>query len=80
MVAWGSLAENAATSLAKGTRVVVTGRLDQRSWETAEGDKRSKVEITADDLAPSLRWATATVTRKERRPADEAPATDEEAS
>jgi single-strand DNA-binding protein len=80
VVAWGGLAENAATSLAKGTRVVVTGRLDQRSWETQEGDKRSKVEITADDLAPSLRWATAEVTRKERRPADEAPAADEEAS
>ena len=80
VVAWGGLAENAATSLAKGTRVVVTGRLDQRSWETQEGDKRSKVEITADDLAPSLRWATAEVTRKERRPADEAAAADEEAS
>ena len=80
VIAWGGLAENAATSLAKGTRVVVTGRLDQRSWETQEGDKRSKVEITADDLAPSLRWATAEVTRKERRPADEAPSADEEAS
>ena len=80
VVAWGGLAENAATSLAKGTRVVVTGRLDQRSWETQEGDKRSKVEITADDLAPSLRWATAEVTRKERRPGRRAPAADEEAS
>ena len=72
IVAWGPLAENAATSLTKGTRVVVTGRLDQRSWESAEGDKRSKVEITADDLAPSLRWATAQVTRNERRSADQA--------
>ena len=72
VVAWGPLAENAATSLTKGTRVVVTGRLDQRSWESAEGDKRSKVEITADDLAPSLRWATAQVTRNERRSADSA--------
>ena len=80
VVAWGSLAENAATSLAKGTRVVVTGRLDQRSWETQEGDKRSKVEIIADDLAPSLRWATAQVTRKERRTADEASTVDEEAA
>ena len=80
MVAWGGLAENAATSLAKGTRVVVTGRFDQRSWETQEGDKRSKVEITADDLAASLRWATAEVTRKERRPADEAPSADAETS
>ena len=73
VVAWGSLAENAATSLAKGTRVVVTGRLDQRSWETQEGDKRSKVEITADDLAPSLRWATAQVTRTERRSSEHPP-------
>jgi single-strand DNA-binding protein len=79
VVAWGGLAENAATSLAKVTRVVMTGRLDQRSWETQEGDKRSKVEITADDLAPSLRWATAEVSRRERRPADE-PTADEEAS
>jgi single-strand DNA-binding protein len=66
VVAWGTLAENAATSLAKGTRVVVTGRLDHRSWETAEGDKRSKVEVTADDVAPSLRWATAKVAKVER--------------
>jgi len=72
VVAWGPLAENAATSLTKGARVVVTGRLDQRSWESAEGDKRSKVEITADDLAPSLRWATAQVIRNERRSADQA--------
>ena len=70
VVAWGTLAENAATSLAKGTRVVVTGRLDQRSWETAEGDKRSKVEVTADEICASLRWATAQVTRTERKPAD----------
>src|ERR1700678_903289 len=80
VVCWGTLAENAATSLSRGTRVVVTGRLDQRSWETQEGDKRSKVEITADDLAPSLRWATAEVTRKERRPADEPSSVDEETS
>jgi single-strand DNA-binding protein len=80
VVAWGSLAENAATSLTKGTRVVVTGRLDQRSWESAEGDKRSKVEITADDLAPSLRWAKAQVTRHERRSADETSPVDEEAA
>jgi single-strand DNA-binding protein len=41
--------------MAKGTRVLVTGRLDQRSWETQEGDKLSKVEVTAEDIAPSLR-------------------------
>lgn len=67
VVCWGTLAENAATSLTRGTRVVVTGRLDQRSWETQEGDKRSKVEITAEEIAPSLRWATVHVTRNERR-------------
>jgi single-strand DNA-binding protein len=67
VVCWGTLAENAATSLSRGTRVVVTGRLDQRSWETQEGDKRSKVEITAEEIAPSLRWATVHVTRNERR-------------
>jgi single-strand DNA-binding protein len=70
VVAWGALAENAATSLAKGNRVVVTGRLDQRSWETAEGDKRSKVEVSADEICPSLRWATVLVSRTERKPAD----------
>ena len=66
IVAWGSLAENAAQSLTKGTRVVIDGRLDQRSWETDEGDRRSKVEITAEEIAASLRWATATVTKTDR--------------
>jgi single-strand DNA-binding protein len=70
IVCWGTLAENAATSLTRGTRVVVTGRLDQRSWETQEGEKRSKVEITADEIAPSLRWATVQITRNERRSPD----------
>jgi len=64
---WAQLAENVSESLARGTRVTVTGRLDQRSWETAEGDKRSKVEIVADDVAPSLKWATAQMTKNERR-------------
>jgi single-strand DNA-binding protein len=66
VTAWAQLAENVAESVAKGTRVTVTGRLDQRSWETQEGDKRSKVEIVADDVAVSLRWATAEVVRNER--------------
>ena len=64
VVCWGTLAENAATSLTRGTRVVVTGRLDQRSWETQEGERRSKVEITAEEIAPSLRWATVHVTKE----------------
>ncbi|MEM7322998.1 MAG: single-stranded DNA-binding protein [Actinomycetota bacterium] len=66
ITAWSQLAENAAETVAKGTRVTVTGRLDQRSWETQDGDKRSKVEIVADDIAVSLRWATAEVIRNER--------------
>lgn len=64
---WQQMAENVAESVTKGTRVVVSGRLDQRSWETQDGDKRSKVEIVADEVAPSLRYATAQVVRNERR-------------
>ena len=67
ITAWNQLAENASESLSKGMRVVVYGRLDQRSWETQDGDRRSKVEIVADDIAPSLKWATAEITRNERR-------------
>jgi len=64
---WAQLAENVSASLGRGSRVVVTGRLEQRSWETEQGEKRSKVEIVADDVAPSLRWATAEVSKNERR-------------
>jgi single-strand DNA-binding protein len=60
------LAENVAESVRKGARVVIYGTLQQRSWETDSGDRRSKVEILADDVAPSLKWATAAVTRNER--------------
>ncbi len=63
---YGAMAENAANSLAKGNRVLVTGRLEQRSWETENGDKRSIVEINADEIAPSLKFATAVVTRTPR--------------
>ncbi len=56
---WRQLAENATESLAKGDRVIVVGRLKTRSWETPEGEKRSVTEIDADEVAPSLRWATA---------------------
>src|SRR5674476_696559 len=56
IVAYGALAENSANSLSKGARVIVNGRLEQRSWETENGDKRSVVEINADEIAPSLRW------------------------
>jgi len=56
---------NVSDSLTKGSRVVVHGRLDQRSWETQDGDRRSKVEVIADDVAPSLKWATVELTRNE---------------
>jgi len=64
--AYGPMAENAASTLAKGARVVVTGRMEQRSWETESGEKRNAFEIVADEIAPSLRWATAVVTRTPR--------------
>lgn len=64
--AWAGLAENVAESIQRGTRVIVTGRLEQRSWETDNGEKRSKVEVVADEVAPSLRWATAQVQKIER--------------
>src|SRR5688572_22399757 len=67
VVCWRELADNVAESLAKGSRVVVTGRLEQRSWETENGDKRSVIEIVADEVAPSLRWATAEIKKNERR-------------
>jgi single-strand DNA-binding protein len=67
VVCWRELAENVCESLTKGTRVMVSGRLDQRSWTTDNGEKRSKIEIVADEVGPSLRWATAEVTRIERR-------------
>jgi single-strand DNA-binding protein len=57
--AWRQLAEHVADSLSKGDRAVIIGRLKSRSWETPEGDKRSVVEVEADEVAPSLRWAIA---------------------
>ena len=66
VVAWGDLGENAAASLNKGNRVMVTGRLEQRQYETREGEKRNVVEVIADELGPSLRWAQAQVERISR--------------
>ena len=63
VVCWQDLAQNVATTLDKGNRVIVSGRLEQRSWENEKGEKRSKVEIVADDIGPSLRWAQAEVQR-----------------
>ena len=67
VVCWRELAENAAESLHKGSRVMVIGRLEQRSWDDQAGAKKSVVEIVADEVGPSLRWASAQVTRNERR-------------
>ncbi|HEX4217421.1 MAG TPA: single-stranded DNA-binding protein [Acidimicrobiales bacterium] len=66
VVCWRELAENVALSMTKGMRVVVTGRLEQRSWENEDGDRRVKVEIVAEELGPSLRFATADVQKVER--------------
>ena len=70
VVCWREMAENAAESLARGSRVIVTGRLEQRSWETEEGDRRFKVEIVADEVGPSLRFATVDVHRVVRPSAE----------
>ena len=64
ITAWGQLGENAAATLAKGSRVIVTGRLEQREYTTRDGDKRTAIEVVADELGPSLRWATAQVERQ----------------
>ena len=63
VTAWDTLGENIAASLTKGTRVIVTGRLEQREYETKEGEKHNVVEIVADEIGPSLRWARAEVER-----------------
>jgi single-strand DNA-binding protein len=64
---WREQAEQVAESLQKGARVIVTGRLEQRSWETEQGEKRSVVEVQIDEIGPSLRWATATVNKTQRQ-------------
>jgi len=70
VVCWRELAENVALSLVKGARVIVSGRLEQHTWETDAGERRSRVEITADEVGPSLRFATAEISRAERRAPD----------
>ena len=60
---WREFAEHVAGSLTKGSRVVATGRLKQRSYETKEGEKRTSIELEIDEIGPSLRYATAQVTR-----------------
>ena len=82
--AWRSLAENVAESLKSGARVLITGRIQSRTWETEDGARRSVVEIEAEEVAASLRWATAKLTKAtkaaaadwapDEEPAGEAPA------
>ena len=66
VVVWRDQAEHAARSLSRGSRVVVLGRLQQRSWTAEDGSTRSTVEVVAEELGPSLRWATVTTTRATR--------------
>ena len=66
VVVYGKLAQNAQASCVKGTRVIVTGVLKKRSWETQDGDKRSVIEVIADEFGPALSFATASVTRNPR--------------
>ena len=66
IVAGGQMGENAAATLTKGMRVIVSGRLEQREYQNREGEKRTAIEINADEIGPSLRWATASVERTPR--------------
>ncbi len=67
VVAWNTLAENACISLTKGSRVVVSGRLEQRSWQTVDGEKRTVYELVADEIGASLRFASAAIERNQRQ-------------
>lgn len=73
IVCWGDLGENIAASAQKGNRIIVTGRLQQRSYDDRDGNKRSIVEVVADECGPSLRWATAVIERIERDKAERKP-------
>jgi single-strand DNA-binding protein len=66
VIVWRDQAEHASKSLSRGSRVVVIGRLQQRTWTAEDGSARSTVEVLAEELGPSLRWATATTTRATR--------------
>ena len=67
VIAWGQMAENVAESFSKGDRVIVTGRHDQRSWETPEGQKRYAWELVADEIGGSIKYASIAITKNERR-------------
>lgn len=64
---WREFAEHVASSLTKGSRVIATGRLKQRSYETKEGEKRSTIELEVEEIGPSLRYATAQISRSQSR-------------
>lgn len=66
---WGEMAENVAASLGKGSRVIVFGSLQQRSWENQEGEKRTAIDVKVDSIGPDLRWAQCQVERTEREKA-----------
>jgi len=66
VVVWRDQAEHAVQSLSQGSRVVVVGRLQQRAWTAEDGGARSLVEVVAEELGPSLRWATATPVKASR--------------
>jgi single-strand DNA-binding protein len=66
VIVWRDQAEHAAQSLSRGSRLVVVGRLQQRSWTAEDGSARSTLEVVAEELGPSLRWATSTTTRATR--------------
>jgi single-strand DNA-binding protein len=70
VVVWRDQAEHAAQSLSKGSRVVVVGRLQQRTWTAEDGSARSVIEVLAEELGPSLRWATARPERASRSTGD----------
>lgn len=73
---WRKAAENIAESLTKGSRVIAAGRLRQRTFETREGDKRTVIELEVDEIGPSLRYVTVTITKQNRTENGE-PAQDE---
>jgi len=72
-VAFGTLGEAIAETLSKGQRSIVAGRLQQRSWETPDGDRRSKVELVVDACGPEIRWAASSTPPRSRPDVDEAP-------
>jgi single-strand DNA-binding protein len=70
VTAWDQLGENAAATLSKGTRVIVNGRIEIREYEARDGGKRTSVDVVADEIGPSLRWARATIERTTRTTSD----------